>query len=284
MPDVSSKWSLSSGAQLAIGVEPITGNHIPFMKRFNFLQAGSCELEMRVYKKDIAATNLTPLLWIHGGAWKYRGAGFIGLESLVSNYTEDNFIVFAPFYRLAGNKDGNAECRNAPWTDIVADAEAALDWVKANGASLGANTSTGQIPVIGQSAGGHLAGWLMTHRAPDVSRGLLVYPPTDLYDFLTRLQGVGGASFPPLSDAANTPYDPRSAEDILETFLQLPDGGARTINLNNPPPYVTENSFARIIGANPSAYPPAFIMHGTRDSLLTYTQSRKCSAKRMAAS
>ena len=107
------------------------------MKRFNFRQAGSCELEMRVYKKDIAATNLTPLLWIHGGAWKYRGAGFVGLESLVSNYTEDNFIVFAPFYRLAGNKDGNAECCNAPWTDLVADAEAALGWVKANGASAG---------------------------------------------------------------------------------------------------------------------------------------------------
>lgn len=272
LPNVSSKWSLSSTAQLAVGVEPISNNHIPFVKRINFRQGGSCALEMRVYKKDIAATNLTPLLWMHGGAWTYRSSGFLGMESLVSNYTEDNFVVFAPFYRLVGDKDGSAECRNATWQDMVADVEAALDWVKANGANLGANTS-GKIAVTGQSAGAHLAGWLMTHRPLDVSRGLLVYPPTDLNDFLTRLQGVGGASFPPLSDSANTPYDSSSAQEIVETYLQLPLGGARTVDLNNPPLYVSENSYAQKIGAGASAYPPAFILHGTRDSLLTYTQS-----------
>jgi len=270
---ISSKWSLSSSAQLAVGVEPIKNNHIPFVKRVNFRQAGNCALEMRVYKKDIAATNLPPLLWMHGGAWTYRSSGFLGMESLVSSYTEDNFVVFAPFYRLAGDKDGSAECRNATWENMVADVEAALVWVKANGASLGANTS-GKIAVTGQSAGAHLAGWLMTHRANEVSGGLLVYPPTDLNDFLTRLQGIGGASFPPLSDSANTPYDPSSAQEIVETYLQLPKDGARTVNLSNPPPYLSENSYAQKIGAGPSAYPPAFILHGTRDSLLTYSQSQ----------
>lgn len=273
LPSVSSKWSLSSAAQLAVGVEPIGSNHIPFMKRINFRQAGNCALEMRVYKKDIAATNLTPLLWMHGGAWTYRSAGFLGMESLVSNYTEDNFVVFAPFYRLAGDKDANAECRNATWQDIVADAEAALTWVKANGASLGADTR-GKIAVAGQSAGGHLAGWLMTHRANDVSRGLLAYAPTDFTDFFTRLQGVGGAGFPPLSDSANIPYDPSAAEEIVETLLQLPAGGARTVDLSNPPPYLSENSFAHKIAAASAEYPAAFILHGTSDSLLTYTQSQ----------
>lgn len=273
LPSVSSKWTLSSTAQLAVGVEPISKNSIPFVKRINFRQAGSCALEMRVYKKNIVATNLTPLLWVHGGAWTYRSSGFLGMESLVSNYTEDNFVVFAPFYRLAGDKDGSAECRNATWQDMVADVEAALDWVKANGASLGADTSN-KIAVTGQSAGAHLAGWLMTHRANEVSRGLLVYPPTDLNDFLTRLQGVNGASFPPLSDSANTPYDPRTGQENVETYLQLPKGSARTVDLNNPQPYLSENSFAQKIAANAAAYPPAFILHGTRDSLLTYSQSQ----------
>lgn len=272
LPDPSSKWTLSSAAQLAVGVEPIGANHVPFMKRVRYRQAGSCELEMRVYKKNIADTNLTPLLWIHGGAWTYRSSGFLGMESLVSNYTQQNFVVFAPFYRLAGDKDGNRECRNATWQDMVADVEAALDWVRLNGVAYGASDTT-RVPVTGQSAGAHLAGWLMTHRPTEISRGLLVYPPTDLNDFLVRLQGVGGATFPPLSDSAATPYDPSSAQEIVETYLQLPTGAARTVNLNNPPLFVSENSFAQRIGSAPLTYPPAFILHGTRDSLLTYTQS-----------
>lgn len=272
LPDPSSKWTLSSAAQLAVGVEPIGANHVPFMKRVRYRQAGSCELEMRVYKKNISDTNLTPLLWIHGGAWTYRSSGFLGMESLVSNYTQENFVVFAPFYRLAGDKDGNQECRNATWQDMVADVEAALDWVRLNGAAFGAGDTT-KVPVTGQSAGAHLAGWLLTRRPTEVSRGLLVYPPTDLNDFLVRLQGIGGATFPPLSDSNATPYDPSSAQDIVETYLQLPTGGARTVDLTNPPLFVTENSFAQRIGSAPSTYPPAFILHGTRDSLLTYTQS-----------
>lgn len=272
LPDLSSKWTLSSAAQLAVGVEPIGTNHVPFMKRIHYRQAGTCALEMRIYKKNISDTNLTPLLWIHGGAWTYRSSGFLGMESLVSNYTEENFVVFAPFYRLAGDKDGNQECRNAAWQDMVADVEAALDWVRLNGAAFGAGDTT-KIPVTGQSAGAHLAGWLMTHRPTEVSRGLLVYPPTDLNDFLVRLQGIGGATFPPLSDSNATPYDPSSAQDIVETYLQLPTGGARTVDLNNPPLFVSENSFAQRIGSAPATYPPAFILHGTRDSLLTYTQS-----------
>jgi len=275
LPNVSSKWSLSSTAQLAAGVEPIANNHIPFVKRINFRQAGSCALEMRVYKKDISATNLMPLLWIHGGAWTYRSSGFLGMESLVSNYTEDDFVVFAPFYRLVGDKDGSQECRNATWQDMVADVEAALDWVRANGATFGASDTT-KIPVTGQSAGAHLAGWLMTHRPDQVSRGLLVYPPTDLYNFLIRLQGAGGAAFPPLSDSANTPYDSGPAQEIVETYLQLPLGTARTVDLNTLPlpAYLSENSYAQKIGLGQSAYPPAFILHGTRDSLLTYSQSQ----------
>ena len=273
LPNVSSKWSLSSTAQLAVGVEPINNNHIPFVKRIHYRQAGNCALEMRVYKKNISAANLTPLLWIHGGAWTYRSSGFLGMESLVSNYTEDNFVVFAPFYRLVGDKDGSQECRNATWQDMVADVEAALDWVSANGVTFGAGDTT-KIPVTGQSAGAHLAGWLMTHRPDQVSRGLLVYPPTDLNDFLIRLQGVGGATFPPLSDSTGTPYDSSSAQEIVETYLQLPLGSARTVDLNNPPLYLSENSFAQKISQGQSAYPPAFILHGTRDSLLTYSQSQ----------
>src|SRR6266702_1878856 len=268
----STKWSLSSAAQLSVGVESIRQNNVPYVKRVNYRQVGSCALEMRVFKKDINATDVTPLLWIHGGSWALRG-GFLGLESLVSSYTEDNFVVFAPFYRLVGDKDGNQECRNAGWQDLTSDVEAALDWVKANAAAFGA-VGVVKVAVIGQSAGGHLAGWLMTHRPNDVSRGMLVYPPTHVGDFLSRLQGFNGLSFPPLSDGANTPYNPRTAQDILETAFQLPKDGALAVNLNAPPQFVTENSYPGKVRPNPAGFPPAFILHGTRDSLLSYTQSQ----------
>jgi acetyl esterase/lipase len=268
----ATKWSLSSGAQLSAGVEPIKQNHVPYMKRVNYRQVGGCALEMRVYKKDVGATNLTPLLWIHGGAWRYRGAGYVGLESLISSYTEEGFVVFTPFYRLAGNDDANAECRNVSWDGMVADAEAALDWVQANGAQFGAADTT-RVAVTGQSAGAHLAAWLMTHRSADVSRGMLVYPPIDFSDYLTRLQGVGGASFPPLSDAANTPYNPTAGTSYLEGYLQLPAGGAHSVNLNAPPVSITENSFAAMVRTDPASFPPAFILHGTRDALLSHSQS-----------
>lgn len=270
LPYPTTNWSLSSAAQLSVGVEPIKQNHIPYVKRINFRQANNCSLEMRVFTKDINGKNLKPLLWIHGGAWAYRSSGYLGMESLVSNYTEDDFVVFAPFYRLAGDNDGSEECRNATWQEMVSDVEAALEWVKQNGASFGASNSQ-TVAVTGQSAGAHLAGYLMTHHPLDISRGMLVYPPTDLHDFLDRLRGNNGASFPPLSDAANTPYNPALAQELLETFLQLNTGETMTVDLSSS--LVTENSYPDFVRLAPQTFPPAFILHGTRDSLVTYSQS-----------
>lgn len=273
----SSAWSLAPGAQLGIGVEPIGSQSAPFMKRVNYktiaTNAGSCSLEMRVYKKDINATNLIPLLFIHGGSWSQRGA-FLGLEALISSYTDAGFVVFAPFYRLSSNKDGNPECQNAKWTDIVSDAESALSWTKTNSSYFGA-PNTGKVAIAGQSAGGHLAAWLVTHKQSDVSRAVLFYPPADFGDFIDRLNKTNGKSFSDLPPKAGTTtpsiYNWTRAKEIFESAFQVPNA----LTISKTDPIVTANSFGAIVKTGGAAnFPQVFIIDGGSDSLLHYSQSQ----------
>jgi acetyl esterase/lipase len=145
---------------------------------------------MRVYKRDITEQGRRPLLVLHGGTWQNRGSSFLGLEASVSQFTERGFIVFAPFYRLVGEKDGNIECNGASWREVTQDAESALDWVVQNGAALGAVQEP--VTVFGQSAGAHLAAWLVANRGNDVRRTLMYYGPTDTLDFLAGAVPLGG--------------------------------------------------------------------------------------------
>ena len=198
LPEVPSRaWTSIPATQLDIGVVPLAGNHQPYMKQLAYKTidgvprgSGSCALEMRVYKKSIDAEGLKPLIALHGGTWRSRGFSFLGLESGISQMTERGFIVFAPFYRLVGESDGNVECNGATWREVTADVESALDWVIANGAALGAND--GPIAVYGQSAGAHLSGWLAAHRSADVQNALMFYAPSDVLEYLSGALPAGG--------------------------------------------------------------------------------------------
>ncbi|MEJ2693830.1 MAG: alpha/beta hydrolase, partial [Candidatus Thiodiazotropha sp.] len=213
---------------------------------------GSCSLEMRVYKKNIAATGLKPLLAIHGGSWKYRGFGFFGLESQISHYTDQGFVVFAPFYRLVGESDGNIECNgDVTWDNIVADIEAALGWVNANASRYGAS---GSVNVMGQSAGAHLAGWLATHRPADIDRVLMMYPPTDFRDMVDEYN-YGS-------------YTNRAGVSALMGVL-----GEKVDSVDVNSTAIVENSFPAIVAQNPASYPESFMLHGIADELVPSRQS-----------
>ena len=198
LPEVGSRpWTTVPSTQLDLGVVSLQGNRQPYMKQVNYKTienvqrgTGSCALEMRVYKSDIAESDLQPLLAIHGGTWQHRGSSFWGLEAGVSHLTERGFIVFAPFYRLVGESDGNSECNGASWREVTADVESALDWVKEHGSALGA--AAGGVTVYGQSAGAHLAAWLAAHRSGDVRKALVFYAPIDALDFLAGAMDLGG--------------------------------------------------------------------------------------------
>lgn len=198
LPQVASRsWTTVPGTQLDLGVMQASGNHQPFVKQVRYKRItdlprgnGVCELEMRVYKSDPIAQDLAPLIVLHGGTWQHRGFSFRGLEAGISHFTERGFIVFAPFYRLAGESDGNVECNGAGWREITEDVASALDWVLEHGSALGA--ANGPASVFGQSAGAHLAAWLAAHRGSDVRNALLYYAPTDALEFLGGAVPDGG--------------------------------------------------------------------------------------------
>ena len=200
----SRKWTVLPVTRLDVGTLSTTRNQQPFTKQLRYKTIlngprgnGECGLEMRVYKKQITEQGLRPLLAIHGGTWKNRGFSFLGLEAMISHFTERGFVVFAPFYRLAGTREGNVECNAASWRQITADIEDALQFVKDHSRAFGAPAS--RVTVFGQSAGGHLAAWLASHRPDDVDKALLMYPPLDFVDFL-RNAAPDGAIYAAFAD------------------------------------------------------------------------------------
>ena len=275
-------WTLSPPSALNLSVHSIKNNHQPYMMRTRYKSAqvrdvhkidpedentpevttlrgtGQCDLEMRIFKKDPSATNLKPLLALHGGGWSLRSSPYIGFESEVSHFTEKGFVVFAPFYRLSSMSNGNFECNHAPWYEIVSDAEDALAWIKNNGQTYGATNS--KVYVLGGSAGGHLAAWVTTYKKEDVARTLLFYPPTDFEAYIQL--------------ALDSENDLRGEATIKE-FLDIED--VETVDLNSEK--VRVNSFPKIIAQDPASFPPMTMIHGVSDSLVPSSQSvRLCNA------
>lgn len=261
-PAQVSEWMLTPGPRLAITLPSFDDStQQPYQGSVSFKQdsteRGTCSLEMRIYTPNPGAKNLRPVLAFHGGSWSQRGAGFTGMESLMAHFSSRDMIVFAPFYRLAGDQDGPTACRQFVAEDIVADADAALDWVKANGEQYGARA--GKVGLFGQSAGGFLAAWIAVNRADEIDAALLMYPPTDVGGFVDDLNsGV---------------YSNERGVGILERFLGVdqadwPEHTARLDAL----------SMAQQV-ADGAPAPAIRLIHGTADELVLPSQSeRLCDA------
>lgn len=265
----STQWTLAHGPSIDILAVSPQGNYRPFMKQAEYRVINDCHLEMRIFKKNAQANNLKPMMFIHGGAWKYRGIGSLG--AMISHFTERDYVVFAPFYRLMGTSVGPAECHIPPGTDnvapgekIVDDIEAALDWVKTQGDVFGAAPGS-QVALVGQSAGAHLSGWLSSHRSSDISQALLFYPPTDIEHVVQEGQpgGIYGSSFD-------------GGKSLVAQFLNYE--AFSEIDPNNTSPFVQENGFPNLIRQGID-HPPVFMIHGTADSLVPIALStRQCDA------
>jgi acetyl esterase/lipase len=214
---------------------------------------------MRIYKRDVSAVGLKPVIAMHGGSWKHRGPAFVGLESQISHLTERGFVVFAPFYRLVGNVDGNAECNGVTGQQIQADLEDAYNWVQAHKSNYGAS---GDIYTMGQSAGAHMAGMVAVNHPDTVRKAFLLYPPTDAQDFIARYQEV-----------PRVVVDSPDAVGILQDYLGKP---LEAISPTDP--FVLSNSLPYRIAT--SAQRSKFLLlHGGSDSIVPVRQSvRMCNA------
>lgn len=258
-------WSLSPGSRFNIGTLPLDDRAQPYTQRTRYrtinTENGECALEMRVYSPHPNATGLTPLIAFHGGSWQYRSTGFLGVEFTATHFTNQGFVVFAPFYRLIGSKDGNTSCQNASLNDIITDAESALSWVNENATRYGA---TGKPVVFGQSAGGHLAAYLGTHHHEQVDRAIVYYAPVDFEQFATDIQS-GDYTFEP-------------GIDILEA---LTGQSQETVALDSS--LIINNTFTRLIESQvadtPESVTPFFMLYGLSDELLPASQAQRlCNA------
>ncbi|MGV6858497.1 MAG: alpha/beta hydrolase family protein [bacterium] len=261
-----SYWTLNPGTRLDIGLESIAGNHQPYMTRRLYREVagekGICQLEMRVYSPSLDSKQLKPLLAFHGGSWRYRAAGYAGLEALVSHYTEEGFAVFAPFYRLTGEVDGNAACNGVDGDAILEDTQAALDWVQAHAVEFGVSESVlvKGVAVTGQSAGAYLAAWLAVHRSEAVSRALLLYAPTDFADYLRAVNG---------------------SESLIEAGKEAVEGlmGRPLDELAPDDPKVLAYSLPQQVENRAGSVPPLFLLQGMADTVVPASQSQRlCNA------
>jgi acetyl esterase/lipase len=254
-------WTLPPGTRFDVGARSLENIGQPYLQRQLYrtveTAGGTCSLEMRVYASHPSVSGQQSLLALHGGSWSARGFGFFGLEMTIPHFVDQGFVVYAPFYRLLGDSEGSAACHNASISDIVDDAQAALDWVEEHAVEFGSRTK----PVVfGQSAGAHLATSLAVNNPESIAAAILFYPPTDFTDFALRAQG----GF----------YTNEQGLGILGRVLGT---SATLANINASP--IPENSFPIQIVERDLAPPPMFMLHGVADDLVEARQSvRLCDA------
>lgn len=269
-PGRETKWSLSHGSRLKlVALDQTRERRRPFVKKVEYRQAGACALAMHIYKADPAAENLKPAIFFHGGGWKFRGAlSIAGIETAAPNFTDRGFIVFSPFYRLLESSDGPKECQNSDGDMIIEDTEAALAWVLENGHRYGMDPSfakEGPVLVAGQSAGGHLAGFLAVNNKEIVDRAVLLYPATDL-PFLAENLKPGGIY--------EGEFD--NAKGLLLAFADA----SNLDDIRMTERAVSGTRFPEVVAQDPKSFPEFFIIAGSADATVPIEQStRLCQAR-----
>jgi arylformamidase len=131
-----------------------------------FRKAHPKHLDLRYGPKERNVWDLFPsqnanapcLVFIHGGYWQRNSRD--QFASLIAGVYAHGWSAALPGYTLAPD---------ASLTEIVAEINAALDWLAANGSAHGIN---GKVVLSGWSAGGHLTAQCLGHAR--VSAGLAV--------------------------------------------------------------------------------------------------------------
>jgi acetyl esterase/lipase len=160
------------------------------------------------------------LVAVHGGGWRRLDKTGYG-ERIASAFVPAGYVVVAPNYKLSAP-------HRSSWPVNLEDVQAAVLWVRANAAMLGADP--GKIAVIGESAGANLAALVGTSSPAARSAGsnalveavIAFSTPTDLAQLegesplagLAVNQFIGGTpADQPASYIAASPIDQVSSDD-----------------------------------------------------------------------
>lgn len=265
----SKKWTVARGTRYSATIFNNDDQKIPFMKKIAYREVGECKLEMRIYKEDMDAVDLKPILFLHGGSYESH-LGLLPMEAEVNHFTDAGYLVFVPFYRLAHKLDAvkfgaNVECREASINDMTSDVQAAMEFAIQNGPALGSNGN--KIDVFGQSAGGTLATWLALSSTNSynglplkewVNRLVLIYPALDIIQSLKLAL---------IKDNEGKNKNPRGIE-IMSSVFDLEVKVGDEILSTQDKQALAAFAMNDLVEGETSPLPPIFIMHGVEDSLV----------------
>ncbi|MBB5957478.1 acetyl esterase/lipase [Saccharothrix tamanrassetensis] len=198
------------------------------------------------------------VVWIHGGAWLHGSHRATAdsppwLHDLPARVLDAGFAFASVQYRLSGE---------TAFPGQLHDVKAAVRWLRAFGPDLGLDVE--RIAVWGESAGGHLAALVALTAAVPESEGT---------------HGVTG-----VGSGVRAAVDFYGPTDLARMQAQSPPGSALDHDASDSPEslllgHPVRADPARADAASPLAYatgnaPPMLIVHGERDRLVPFDQSR----------
>jgi acetyl esterase/lipase len=195
---------------------------------------GGRDLRANIYRPPDQTPDAASVLLIHGGGWASGDRGQLhGYGILLGRL---GYLCVACEYRLSGE---------ARWPAQIYDVKAALRWMRANAASL--RIDPAKISVSGNSAGGHLS--------------LMLAGTQDMPEF----EGEGGNAGAGTAVAATIGF-------YAPALLGAPGG-----ELSEPVAALLgrDASQQALRAASPISYasrdfPPAPLIHGTKDELVPH--------------
>jgi acetyl esterase/lipase len=188
------------------------------------------------------------IVTIHGGSWS-TGVSKPVMRALAGELVRrGNAVWNIEYRRLGGDQQGG-------WPNTFADVAAAVDHL----AALPAPLDTGDVTLLGHSAGGHLALWA-------ASRGRLP-------------AGAPGAT-PVIEPAAA--ISAAGVNDLAQSWREVPEGVVGQLMGGGPDAVPERYAIADPIALVPLSI-PVLLVHGTEDATVSVRRSRNYAQAARAA-
>ena len=216
-----------------------------------YAKVGGTSLRLDLYTPSGAPSGLPTLLYLHGGAWALGDKSDAAVERLMP-IVANGFAVASANYRLVPS---------VTYPAPIHDVKAAVRWLRANAGDLGLDPA--RIALGGASAGGHLASLSALTTGDAALEG-------DVGDHVGVSSAVGAVvAYFPGSDFLLS-----GGRNPLETMILPPPPTAALLGLDR---IDDDPGLARAASPRHRVHagaPPHLILHGDRDTMVNYEQSR----------
>lgn len=166
-----------AGVIAGLGVATVSAVAEPTIRDVAYLPAERTE-KLDVWLPDARVPRPLPaVLLIHGGGWRSGDKAAPGYREIATECVARGYAVFSINYRLNDSEqeaDGKVRHTRSVWPQNYEDCEAALRWVRTEGARLH-QIDLNRVAVMGGSAGGQLAMLLGARHAVEVRAIVSLY-------------------------------------------------------------------------------------------------------------